>query len=178
MGYAWLSIYGTTYTNLSYRPEHRPWCQMVWESKMFNNFTLGQRLRYDLRFRGHIENSAVTDEFDFNHRLRYLFSVKYRFPMKEWLGGKPFVGITNETLVNFGQEIIYNHLDQNRLWATVGYQWANVNFQVGYMNRYIPVLPKGEFIHNHTLILWVTHSLDFRKKGSSVEDLAPDLRHP
>jgi hypothetical protein len=65
--------------------------------------------------------------------------------------------------VNFGEQVLNNHFDQNRLWLTLGWQRANLTLQTGYMMRYVQLAPANSYQRNHTLLLWLTWNFDFRK---------------
>jgi hypothetical protein len=147
------------------RHEHRPWGQFTTTQKLTPTLSFNTRFRYEARFRQKVVNGDPIDGYNFNWRFRFLFSARQSFPtLKSKMLGTPFVGLTNEVLMNMGDEIVYNHLDQNRTWTTLGLQWTDINIQVGYMNRYVQNISGNRFVRNHTALVWVTQTFDLRKK--------------
>jgi hypothetical protein len=147
------------------RAERRPWAQLVVNHKVGPCLRMANRIRYDMRFRQNLEAGMPLDDFGFNHRLRFLVSMRWPLQGYEIKGGTPFINLTNEVLVNFGEQIVYNHFDQNRLWLTLGWQLRNLTLQSGYMNRFVQ-LPQGNaYQRNHTLLFWLTWNFDLRKNA-------------
>ena len=177
-GYAYLNVPTQSDGVSLNRNEHRPWMQMVANHKVSNKLQMINRIRYDMRFRQDFANGELLDGFTFNHRLRMLISMRFPLVGKEIIGGTPFVNISNEILVNFGENVANNYLDQNRLWLTFGIRLDNVSFQVGYMNRFVQLPQNSNFVRNHTLIMWVTHNFDFRKKNTIKPDEEVFYRQP
>lgn len=177
-GYAYLNVPTQSDGVSLNRNEHRPWMQMVANHKVSNKLQMINRIRYDMRFRQDFANGELLDGFTFNHRLRMLISMRFPLMGKEIIGGTPFVNISNEILVNFGENVANNYLDQNRLWLTFGIRLDNVSFQVGYMNRFVQLPQNSNFVRNHTLIMWVTHNFDFRKKNKIKPDEEVFYRQP
>lgn len=151
------------------RAERRPWGQLVINHKVSPRLFMANRIRYDMRYRQTLEGGSPADGFDFNHRLRFLVSMRWPLKGYEIRGGTPFFNLTNEVLVNFGEQILTNHFDQNRLWATLGWQLGNLTLQSGYMLRYVQMAGPMQYQRNHTLLLWLTWNFDFRKQAE------PDL---
>jgi hypothetical protein len=168
-GYAYLSIPALSQEVKLFRTEHRPWAQLVANHKVSNRLYMANRLRYDARFRQNFAEGELLDDFTFNHRLRMLISMRFPLIGTEIKGGTPFINFSNEILVNFGKNVGFNHLDQNRFWVTFGWQITNLTIQTGYMHRFVQ-LPTGlNFNTNHTFILWVTHNFDLRKKDKKKD---------
>ncbi|MFN3528751.1 MAG: DUF2490 domain-containing protein [Bacteroidia bacterium] len=164
-GYAQLWLSAPATSGLP-RAERRPWGQLVVNHKVSPRLFMANRVRYDGRFRQSIVDGLPADQgFDFNHRLRFLVSMRWPLKGYEIKGGTPFVNLSNEVLVNFGEQVVYNHLDQNRLWFTLGWQFGSITAQTGYMNRYVQQQQGHQFQRNHTLIMWLTWNFDFRKQA-------------
>lgn len=173
-GYAFLGLAAGSITTDLKRNEHRPWGQVVFANQLTPHLQLVQRIRYDARFRQTIEAGELIDNYDFNHRIRFLVSLRQRIPQWSNQYGTPFFGVTNETLVNFGDPIVYNSLDQFRTWATVGWQKNGLNFQMGYMSRFVQLPVGNKYVHNHHLLIWLTQSFDLRKDKSKAAPKEPD----
>jgi hypothetical protein len=77
----------------------------------------------------------------------------------------PFATVSNEILLNFGKSIIFNTFDQNRFYASIGYQFSpRVVMQVGYQNIFKQEASGNFYTATHSVRLHVAHSLDLRKR--------------
>ena len=76
-----------------------------------------------------------------------------------------FAALTNEVFLNFGDKIVYNTFDQNRIFAGFGYQFtSHLNAQLGYMNVYQQEASGNNYFSTHAIRLFVFHSFDLRNK--------------
>jgi len=156
------------------RKEYRPWAQILFNSDLGNGFGFTNRIRYDMRFREVLlEGLPIDNNYVLTHRMRYLVSFQKKIP--EWKTGQaiPFISVANEVLVNFGEYVVYNHLDQNRLSFTVGFTWNQLEVRTGYMNRFVQLPVGNEFVTYHTLILWFsqrfkTKDFDERQRRNEI----------
>lgn len=164
-GYAhlWLTPQGTWD---SYQNENRIYQQFS-ISQRFPKLNALFRLRTEQRFFNTVVNgSSLNDDF-LIHRVRFLVSVG--FPFKE--GGNTEFLLADEIHLNFGENVVYNTFNQNRL--TVGIkqklndQWK---FDFGYMMVYQQLAPGNVYNLNHTLRLFFYGSFDFRKNKSQPFD--------
>lgn len=145
------------------RGEHRPWVQLQTSVPLSKRFQFSNRLRYEYRNVQKIKGEALSNDFNAYHRLRFQISLRYKFE-KKIKGGIPFINIFDEVLINFGENIIYNHFDQNRIALTAGIQFKKVTFQTGYMHRFVQQSAGSKFLRNDMFLLWITHTIDLRKK--------------
>lgn len=146
------------------RTEHRPW-QQVWWNQKYPGLTTLQWLRLEQRFNERIADDFVQKGYNYNFRLRYNFSFFIPLKGKEMAARTPFLAITDEVFLNFGDRITYNTFDQNRLFAGLGYQFtSHLNAQLGYMNVYQQEASGNNYFSTHAIRLFVFHSLDFRDK--------------
>ncbi len=164
-GYARLALPGGGVSSELKRSEHRPWAQLIVNSPLPGQWSHLMRIRYDARYRHKLTPQGTLDEgYGFNNRVRFLSSFRHRFEQfklgEHWL---PFFNISDEVLVNFGREVVFNHLDQNRFSLTLGMQHKGLTAQMGYMNRFVQLSSGNRFVLNHTLIVWITHNLDGRR---------------
>ena len=160
-GYAQLWLSAPAAAGLP-RAERRPWAQLVVNHKVGPRLRMANRIRYDMRFRQNLAEGLPVGDFGFNHRLRFLVSMRWPLIGHKISGGTPFINLTNEVLVNFGEQIVYNHFDQNRLWLTLGWQVRHLTLQSGYMHRFVQLLPGNAYQPNHTLLFWLTWHFDLR----------------
>lgn len=170
-GYAYLNLPVTSEGNELNRNEHRPWAQMVVNHKVSNKLYMTNRIRYDMRYRQDFGNGELFDTYSFNHRIRILIGMRIPLYGEKIMRGTPFLSVTNEILMNYGRNVTSpNYLDQNRFWVNLGWQFTDLSVQIGYMNRFVQP-PTGDImIRNHTLVVWVTQSFDFRKKRDTKLD--------
>ena len=163
----WLTVPGSGHDRLE-RHEHRPWAQVFVRSPLPGNFSMTHRLRYDLRFRERVANGEVRQGYNFNHRLRLQETVQLNLPWLKLGKVTPYVVLADEVLLNFGEEVVYNTFDQNRLSLMVGGQLRSIRLQTGYMNRFVQsAAAPGRYSNIHTLVIWLFYNLDIRRQESS-----------
>lgn len=174
-GYAWslLTTPGSGSDRLD-RFEHRPWAQLLMTIPLGTKYTFTHRLRYDARFKQNVTNGETDTGFVFNHRVRYMMSFRRPITGLRLWDQIPFAVVGNEVLVNFGENILGNQIDQVRTYVMLGYQTGNITVQGGYMYRYVPASTAGTFYHYHTTTLWVTHTFGGYKPAEADHD---DLLH-
>jgi hypothetical protein len=145
-------------------PEHRPW-QQIWWLQKFNGISVLQFLRFEQRFIRRVVNDEPTRDYSFNHRIRFNVSVFVPITKKEMLPGTPFLAFINEIFINAGKQITYNHFDQNRFFAGLGYQFnPKLNIQLGYSNVYSQTAGGDRFYNSHLIRCFVFHNFNFVKQ--------------
>lgn len=161
LGYAWTKT-ATSFSDNLIRKEHRPWGQLVANLPIPNSrIQLNYRLRYDMRFRQKIENNALIEDWILVHRVRFL--TGFRIPLSPSTQKNTlFLNIFDEVLLNFGETIVRNNLDQNRIGILLGKTYNNITIQSGYVHRYVPSSSINTFTNVHSWVIWVAHN--FRKK--------------
>ncbi len=146
------------------RPEHRPW-QQIWWSSHAGPLNLVQWVRAEQRLNRRVQGDQLTDGFGFNWRFRYNFLLQIPFKGQTIQPGIPNFVLQDELFVNAGKQITYNYFDQNRFFVGVSYPFKkNLSAQVGYMNQFVQQPAGNTFVSNHTLRLFVFHTLDLRKQ--------------
>lgn len=162
-GYAYVSHFPVPGLE-TVRPEHRPWQQISWTHRARKIQTL-QWLRFEQRFNRKTANDALLEGYNFNYRLRDLFTLL--LPLKgEYIEPKtPFFILNDEVHINAGKQIIYNYFDQNRFFLGFGYQFTRtLNAQLGYMNLFGQLPSGNHFNNNHTIRLFFFNNIDLRRK--------------
>jgi Protein of unknown function (DUF2490) len=159
-GYAYLWLPAKPGASKLERHEHRPWAQLQLNVPLQKDWSLIQRIRYDARFRENTSGGEITDGHSFVNRVRLLVSIKKLLGNAE--GVRPYAGVSNEILLNFGKEVTTNTFDQNRLSIFVGLQQRNTQYQLGLMNRFVQT-SQSSFILNHTVVVWVIQKFDLTK---------------
>lgn len=146
------------------RPEHRPWQQVQWFTR-WPKVRLMQWIRLEERFlRKTLNDNELGDGYHFNWRTRFSAALFVPLTKKGFApGGWQFV-LNDELFVNFGDKIVYNHFDQNRLFGGLVYQaTAHSQLQFGYMNVYQQLAAGNTFRNLHTARIFYFHNLDLRK---------------
>lgn len=171
-GFAWGYLNFGSDNDLK-RLELRPWSQIFWTSKPHPNWQIQQRIRYDARFKQSSSHGELLDgEYDFNHRVRYMVGARVSIDGKPLNSNSTFLAFNNETLLNFGDIIKKNNLDQNRTSVFIGKNFGKSTVQVGYMYRFVPQSADFTYKHYHSLTIWIFQNFDFRK-DKNVERILP-----
>jgi len=164
-GYAFLLLPESPIDLSLKRKEHRPWAQAVTSFPLPRSFSLVQRIRYDARFRQNLVSNELSDDYIFTNRIRFLTAIKKMIGEKSDRKFQPYVVVADEVLLNFGESVV-NTFDQNRIQLSVGLQGKNIQYQFGYMTRFVQTGPT-RYVNNHTLLFWVTQKITF--KGSHAK---------
>lgn len=173
-GYGWIVSYPYGEQPIAYSfNEHRIWEQLVLTSTAAR-FNFHHRYRLEQRF---LEvkskdgtGSYVPDGPLFKQRARYRFMVAIPITRRTMANNTMLLAMYDEVFLQFGRHVGSNILDQNRLYAALGWRVnANANVQVGYLNQYIPKSDGIRVERNHTLQLGITYGLDLRRKGATGE---------
>ena len=165
-GYGWIKTfeYGDQPVNHPFN-EHRIWEQLIIKNKV-GRVDIQHRYRLEQRF---IEQYKLTsiDNFEqngfvFRNRLRYRLMATVPLSKKELSDNTLFLSVYDEPFLGFGKGIGKNILDQNRLYAALGWRFnKNFNVQLGYLNQYVVKADGINAERNHTLQLGLTYNLDF-----------------
>ena len=148
-------------------PENRIWEQINFKSnigiiEMINRFRLEQR---------YVNSPVLADgiyepgDAVYTNRARAL--VRFSVPLK----GKTiedrsyYVSCFNEVYINFGKNVGYNILDQNRAYLGIGYKLPKIGrLEIGYLNQLILRSDGIKVEKNHTIQISLSSSIEFRRK--------------
>jgi hypothetical protein len=161
-GYAhmWLAPSRPDWT--TYSDENRFYQQVNFSSKV-GEVSLLQRLRIEQRWQEKIVNNQETNEDRYTTRVRYLFSTNIPVFKNKNL---PVLVLSDEILVHFGDEVIFNTFDQNRFFIgikqVIDPKWS---FDFGYMNVYQQRYSGFQYDMNHTIRLFFYLNNDRTKKA-------------
>ena len=151
-------------------PEHRPWQQIQWFEKK-KGFHLSQAFRIEQRFRGQVVDGRLAEEYTFNWRFRYNFSVTVPLKGDDVQARSPFLLLADEVMVNAGKEVVNNYFDQNRILTAFGYQFtSNLNVHLGHLFIFQQEAEAGHYIRTHVIRIYMSHNLDFRNKEIMSND--------
>jgi Protein of unknown function (DUF2490) len=160
-GYAFGLLPVGTPTRLE-RIEHRPWAQLFYLAPFGGNWSLSERIRYEARFRQNVVDNEIADGFSFTNRVR--FAVNLRRNLKELTFSTnyvPYVTVGDEVLLQFGENVVYNTLDQNRIIGGLGITREKTSVQLSYMNRFVQQATGSDYTMNHTFVVWFFQNFDF-----------------
>lgn len=158
------------YAHMWQAPAKIEWNTFANENRIYQQFQVSsvhgrsstlQRVRNEQRWLEKIVNDTFSGEYRFTNRVRYLYS--YNLPVfsnKKW----PSLVLSDEILIQFGKEVVYNTFDQNRLFIgikqTMGPSWS---FDLGYMNVYQQKFSGYQYDMNHTLRLFFYYTGGWKK---------------
>lgn len=145
----WLAPKNPTWSTFS--DENRIYQQAQMNTKS-GNVSIVHRLRNEQRWQEIIINDVETGENKFSNRVRYLLSTTIPIFKKKTA---PSLVISDELLIQFGQDIVLNTFDQNRFFIGIK-QSINpkLSFDFGYMNVYQQKSTGYQYDMNHTLRLF------------------------
>jgi hypothetical protein len=124
-----------------------------------------QWLRLEQRFNEKVVNDVKEEGYNYNFRVRYSFSFFVPLNQREIKTGTIFSALIDEVFLNFGERVVYNTFDQNRLFVGMGYQVnSHSNLQLGYMNVYQQESSGNNYFSTHAIRLFFFHNIDLRSK--------------
>ena len=145
-----------------YAQEHRLYQQLQMSTKI-GKISLLHRIRNEQRWQEKIANDKFTNSYKFTDRVRYLLNMTipvFENPLY------PSLVISDELLVQFGKEIVYNTFDQNRAFIGIKQPISrSVSFDLGYMLVYQQKASGYQYDKNHTFRWFFYYTPDFRRKG-------------
>ncbi len=123
--------------------------------------TFLHRLRSEQRWQEKIENDTFTGNYKFTNRVRYLLSAT--IPI--WKNKKlPALVLSDELLIQFGNEVVYNTFDQNRLFIGIKQNLSrSLSFDFGFMQVKQQKASGYQYDKNNTLRLFFYYMPDLRK---------------
>jgi hypothetical protein len=165
------------YAHMWLAPTNPNWSTFADENRIYQqaqlttslgNIRLQQRLRNEQRWQEKIVNDQSSGEWRFSNRVRYLMSFSFRVSEKKTF---PLMVISDELLLNFGNEAVYNTFDQNRFFIgikkTINPKWS---YDFGYMNVYQQKYSGYQYDMNHTIRLFFYLNTSIRKETSTIEN--------
>jgi hypothetical protein len=155
VGYGYVAT-ATPFSERIIRPEHRPWAQIEKRFAPIPTLTFRTRFRYDARFRKAISEDEVLDEFTFNHRFRFMNSLRffvYKHP------GKPkwHINLMHELLLFANGPLNVVSIDQNRYYLMPGITFKHTTLLTGYYIRALPPR-EGKQVINQGLCFWLLNN--------------------
>ena len=150
-GYAHMWLAPTKEGWSTYSDENRLYEQVQLATKV-GKVSILQRLRNEQRWQEKMANDEPTGELRFTDRIRYLAS----FTIPVFTDKKmPSLVVSDELLIQFGKEAVYNTFDQNRLFVGIRQTITpKLSYDFGYMNVYQQKYSGYQYDMNHTIRLF------------------------
>jgi hypothetical protein len=149
------------YAHTWFSPSRSDWNVWANENRIYQQFLFStgnpkvqvtQRFRNEQRWIQKIENDQRTGDTRFVNRVRYLLSFNFQLFKNPRL---PALVLADEVLLNFGKDIVYNTMDQNRLFIGIRQNLNHhLSFDFGYMNVYQQKSTGYQYDMNHTIRLF------------------------
>lgn len=137
------------------RPELRPH-QTFYISQKFGKTSINHRYQVEERF------FLRTNEHEPQFNLRFRYRLQVQIPLNRTTSALPLaLNLSDEIMLNAGQEIIYNLFDQNRIYAGIRFQFSKtIATEAGYMNWFQQRSSGTDFYNRHIARLAITHTLN------------------
>lgn len=141
--------------------EFRPYQEFNSQQQFFR-FSIEHRFRMEGRYFRKINDGIIASNTNFNFRYRYRLFCK--IPLLKLSDSIPdrklLLNIGDEILINAGNEIKYNMLDNNRLLIGLAFQ-VNQNLNLSFTYNYQFGQRSSVFAYEHSDIIWVgiTHKI-------------------
>lgn len=141
--------------NPVYRPEVRPYIFIEWKQPL-GKIQVTHRSRFELRYNRKTVGAEVLDGYNFNYRAGHRLGLS--IPLQSEKLKDLRLEIYDEVLINFGERIRFNYLDQNRIYAGFkGKLTSRSTFKIGYMYIFVPSSSSIDFVTQHVLVLGIGH---------------------
>ena len=145
-------------------PEIRPFQEITHSQALSKRFTLSHRFRLDERFVSKNDGKVLLDGYDFNLRYRYRIQGVCNLSKKE--DKTPTTAkIADELMLNSGENIIYNHFDQNRIYLGVEQSISpSLSVELGYLRWFQQRSSGKDFFDRNIYRLTIYHRLKAQNK--------------
>ena len=149
-------------------PENRIWEQINFKTNA-GIVEINNRLRLEQRY---VNAPVLQDNGEFEpgdavytNRARALIRLSVPFKGKTIEDGSLYASAFNEVYINFGKNVGYNIMDQNRAYLGLGYKLPKIGrLEIGYLNQLILRADGVKVEKNHTVQISLSSSIEFRKK--------------
>lgn len=140
------------------RPEIRPHQELIMKDS-WGAVGVSHRYRLEERFRRKTEGDELVSGYDFNFRFRYRLQFAYPLNKKEG-AGELALKLYDEVMVNFGEQVVRNTFDQNRIYLGLDTQLSKQSsLEAGLMNWFQQQSSGDDFRSRY--ILRITFSQSF-----------------
>jgi len=163
-GYAYMIHYPANNPGTISQPEHRFWQQFQWSINT-KKARITQRIRLEERFRRKFESAnELANDYYFNYRIRLNLAMQIPLLGNAYKKGSLSALISDEVMINFGKQVVYNYFDQNRFLVGFNYYTDDNNtIFLGYMHQFQQLATGNDYLQMNVIRLIYTQNLDFRK---------------
>ena len=141
------------------RPELRPHQELTMKQKWGNTVAVSHRYRLEERFKHKSIGYDLADGYDFNFRMRYRLQFGVALNNKKG-AGKSTLKLSDELMVNFGENIVRNTFDQNRIYVGLSTKLgARSDMETGVLNWFQQKTNGDDFVSRYILRITYTHFL-------------------
>lgn len=177
-GYAFFNAYPLEANIDIPQPEHRLWQQVQFQTN-YPKLTMTNSIRFEQRWRQKIiPPDRYDDAFNFNYRLRFGINLQYPLRHKKNEAGDLSLVLGDEVMFNFGKQVVYNYLDQNRLFGGFRYYFNPQNsITMLYMNSFSQINLPGLYRVFNVVRISYFHNIDIRKKSVNGIESEINLTH-
>lgn len=142
-------------------PQWRGWQQFIFYTP-FDRLKLYHQIRTEQRWRKDFYQNAP---FELTHRFRYKLTAYYPLNNDHLDIDTYFLSFYEEIFIQTGKTVIYDHMEDNRLFLGLGYIVnENLQIQAGYMHTYRHNGSPFRYENRHILRLSFYHNLDFYRQ--------------
>ena len=139
------------------KPEYRGQQDITWKQN-WNKVGLNHRFQMEERFFQNFDREGLTTGTTFFWRFRYRIQGEYAFWKKEQQYLKAIV--YDEIMINAGKNVVYNMLDQNRIYAGLQYGInSSVALEIGYMNSFQQRVTGVDYFDRNIIRFSIYHKL-------------------
>ncbi|MEO9802242.1 MAG: DUF2490 domain-containing protein [Reichenbachiella sp.] len=139
-------------------PQFRTWEQLVFGTP-FDHIKMYHQIRLEQRYKRDYEKGSG---FELTHRFRYKLTLYVPLNKPAFENHTLFLSLYNEIFIQAGKTVIYNHLEDNRAFAGLGYNLSEqVQVQAGYMYTFRHYKGPHTYEHRSIFRLSFYHHLDF-----------------
>jgi len=139
------------------KPEYRGQQDITWKQN-WNKIGLNHRFQMEERFFQNFDREGLTTGTTFFWRFRYRIQGEYAFWKKEQQYLKAIV--YDEIMINAGKNVVYNMLDQNRIYAGLQYGInSSVALEIGYMNSFQQRVTGVDYFDRNIIRFSIYHKL-------------------
>lgn len=166
-GYAFLRLPVSANKIQLQRNEHRPWAQLLVNHPVSTSVSFVSRVRFDARFKQDVAAEELLFTYGYANRIRFLTGLRINVTSLKTEKSIPYFSLADEVLLNFGKAVTNNTFDQNRIQLSLGIQRKTIQYQVGYMNRFVQT-GNARYTLNNTVFFWVIHKISLSKRNANV----------
>lgn len=139
-------------------PQFRTWEQMVFATP-FDHIKLFHQLRFEQRYKRNYEKGS---DFKLTHRFRYKVTLYVPLNKPAFENHTLFLSMYEEIFIQAGKSVVYNHLEDNRVFGGLGYNLSEtLQVQAGYMYSFRHFGAPHIYENRHIFRLSLYHHLDF-----------------